>query len=151
MIKIIQIVREHTDFQSQILTYEKSWIDFCEIIQKNIGKQDLAIENIEGLKIVSSSENPILLLTPFVQDYIFLQKDSNHLMIETYSANYGFDIRRRKEIMFQVVEEMENKPLKTTIFDELFEGKTFAELDKIIYASSQPKEKKYKHNYHSLV
>ena len=51
-------------------------------------------------------------LIPYVTDYIVFQKDSKHLMIETYNSDYDFGIYERKEYMFQAIQETSDKPAK---------------------------------------
>ena len=112
MIKIIQTVKDQANFYSRILTYEKTWEDFCKLIHNALGHYTLTIKDIKELENNTVEEMTDKVLIPYVTDYIVFQKDSKHLMIETYNSDYDFGIYERKEYMFQAIQETSDKPAK---------------------------------------
>lgn len=136
MIKIIQTVKDPANFYSRILTYEKTWEDFCKLIHNALGHYTLTIKDIEELEHNTVEEMTVKVLIPYVTDYIVFQKDNKHLMIETYNSDYDFGMYERKEFMFQVIQETSNKTADKITSNEIIMAKSLAELNE--YANNHP-------------
>lgn len=136
MIKIIQTVKDPANFYSRILTYEKTWEDFCKLIHNALGHYTLTIKDIEELEHNTVEEMTVKVLIPYVTDYIVFQKDNKHLMIETYNSDYDFGMYERKEFMFQVIQETSNKTADKITPNEIIMAKSLAELNE--YANNHP-------------
>ena len=136
MIKIIQTVKDPANFYSRILTYEKTWEDFCKLIHNALGHYTLTIKDIEDLENNTVEEMTVKVLIPYVTDYIVFQKDNKHLMIETYNSDYDFGMYERKEFMFQVIQETSDKTADKIIPNEIIMAKALAELNE--YANNHP-------------
>lgn len=137
MIKIIQTVKDQANFYSRILTYEKTWEDFCKLIHNALGHYTLTIKDIEELENNTVEEIVGKVLIPYVTDYIVFQKDSKHLMIETYNSDYDFGMYERKEYMFQVIQETSDKTADKMTPNEIIMAKALAELNE--YANNTPR------------
>lgn len=137
MIKIIQTVKDQANFYSRILTYEKTWEDFCKRIHNALGHYTLTIKDIEELENNTVEEIAGKVLIPYVTDYIVFQKDSKHLMIETYNSDYDFGMYERKEYMFQVIQETSDKTADKMTPNEIIMAKALAELNE--YANNTPR------------
>ena len=136
MIKIIQTVKDPANFYSRILTYEKTWEDFCKLIHNALGHYTLTIKDIEELEHNTVEEMTVKVLIPYVTDYIVFQKDNKHLMIETYNSDYDFGMYERKEFMFQVIQETSNKTADKITPNDIIMAKSLAELNE--YANNHP-------------
>lgn len=137
MIKIIQTVKDQANFYSRILTYEKTWEDFCKLIHNALGHYTLTIKDIEELENNTVEEIAGKVLIPYVTDYIVFQKDGKHLMIETYNSDYDFGMYERKEYMFQVIQETSDKTADKMTPNEIIMAKALAELNE--YANNTPR------------